>query len=72
MGTRVADNVFQQILSEQYGTPTALKEWPKYPPMIGLAVGKKAVIYDPEGGSRCSEADMKLYFGSDLAFQRKF
>jgi len=72
MGTRAADNIFQQILLEQYGIPTALKDWPKYPPMIGLAVGKKAVVYDPEGGAKCSEEAMKIYFGEDLAFQRKW
>jgi len=71
MGTRAADNIFQQILSEQYGIATDLKDWPKYPPMIGLAVGKKAVVYDPEGGAKCSEEAMKIYFGEDLAFQRK-
>lgn len=71
MGTRAADNIFQQILSEQYGITTDLKDWPKYPPMIGLAVGKKAVVYDPEGGAKCSEEAMKIYFGEDLAFQRE-
>jgi hypothetical protein len=39
--------------------------------MIGLAVGKKAVVYDPEGGTTCSEDLMKVYFGDDLAFKRK-
>lgn len=72
MGTRAADNIFQQILAEQYGISTAIKDWPKYPPMIGLAVGKKAVVYDPEGGAKCSEEAMKIYFGEDLAFQRKY
>lgn len=71
MGTRAADNIFQQILFEQYGIATDLKDWPKYPPMIGLAVGKKAVVYDPEGGAKCSEEAMKIYFGEDLAFQRE-
>lgn len=72
MGTRAADNIFQHMLAEKHGRPLELKEWPKYPPMIGLAVGKKAVVYDPEGGVKCSEADMKVYFGEDLAFQREF
>jgi hypothetical protein len=71
MGTRAAENIFQQILFEQFGIPTALRDWPKYPSMIGLAVGKKAVVYDPEGGTRCSEDLMKVYFGDDLAFKRK-
>ena len=71
MGTRAAENIFQQILFEQFGIPTALRDWPKYPSMIGLAVGKKAVVYDPEGGTQCSEDLMKVYFGDDLAFKRQ-
>ena len=71
MGTRAAENIFQQILFEQFGIPTALRDWPKYPSMIGLAVGKKAVVYDPVGGTKCSEDLMKVYFGDDLAFKRK-
>jgi len=71
MGTRAAENIFQQILSERFGIPTALRDWPRYPPMIGLAVGKKAVVYDAEGGTKCSEEMMNIYFGEDLGFQRK-
>jgi hypothetical protein len=29
-------------------------------------------VYDPEGGAKCSEEAMKIYFGNDLAFQRKY
>jgi hypothetical protein len=29
------------------------------------------VVYDPEGGTKCSEDLMKVYFGDDLAFKRK-
>lgn len=71
MGTRAASNIFQQILFETYGIPKTLRPWPKYPSMIGLAVGRKAVVYDPEGGTRCSEEMMGVYFGGDLAFQRE-
>jgi hypothetical protein len=71
MGTRAAENIFQQILLERFGIPTALRDWPTYPSMIGLAVGKKAIVYDPEGGTKCSEDLMKVYFGDDLAFKRK-
>lgn len=72
MGTRAADNIFQQILLERHDRPLALKEWPKYPPMIGLAVGRKAVVYDPDEGTKCSEGMMRIYFGDDLGFQRKW
>lgn len=71
MGGRAADNIFQQILFERFGIPTSLSDWPRYPPMIGLAVGKKAVVYVPDSGTTCSEENMKLYFGEDLGFQRK-
>ena len=72
MGTRAADNIFQQILLERHNRPLTLREWPKYPPMIGLAVGKKAVVYDPDEGTSCSEEMMKIYFGDDLGFQREY
>jgi hypothetical protein len=39
--------------------------------MIALAVGKKAMVYEPAGGVRCSEENMKIYFRDDLGFQRK-
>ena len=72
MGTRAADNIFQQILLERHNRPLELREWPKYPPMIGLAVGRKAVVYDPDKGTSCSEEMMKIYFGDDLGFQREY
>jgi hypothetical protein len=39
--------------------------------VIALAVGIKAMVYDQAGGVRCSEEDMKVYFGDDLGFKRK-
>lgn len=71
MGTRAAENVFAHVLAERHGKPVELREWPEYPAMIGLAVGRKAVVYDPQGGTKCSEEMMKVYFGEDLGFQRE-
>lgn len=72
MGTRAAENVFAHVLAERHGKPVELRAWPEYPAMIGLAVGRKAVVYDPQGGTKCSEEMMKVYFGEDLGFQREF
>lgn len=41
------------------------------PPMIGLAVGKKAVAYWPEGGVTSGEDVLKNFFGDDLGFSSK-
>lgn len=72
MGSRAADNIHQQILFEQSRVPLDLTEWPEVPPMIAMAIGTKAAVYDPVGGVKCSEEMMKIFFGGDLGFDRKF
>ncbi|KAH6623791.1 hypothetical protein F5144DRAFT_371824 [Chaetomium tenue] len=42
------------------------------PPMIGLAVGKKAVTYWPEAGVTAGEEVMKTFFGEDLGFASEY
>ncbi|KAL2151477.1 hypothetical protein VTH82DRAFT_6575 [Thermothelomyces myriococcoides] len=49
------------------GIPKPL-ELDEIPPMIGLAVGRKAVAYWPEGGITSGEEVMKAFFGDDLGF----
>ncbi|KAL2165588.1 hypothetical protein VTG60DRAFT_4268 [Thermothelomyces hinnuleus] len=53
--------------TDKGGIPKLL-ELDEIPPMIGLAVGKKAVAYWPEGGMTSGEDVMKAYFGDDLGF----
>ena len=72
MGTRAANNIFQQMLFQMYGQEPEILPWPAMEPMIALAVGKQAVVYDPVGGTRCSEEQMKIFFGEDLGFKRAF
>lgn len=72
MGCRAADNIHQQILLEREGIQPNLTEWPEVPPMIALAVGTKAAVYDPVGGVKCSEEMMKLFFADDLGFECTF
>lgn len=71
MGNRAADNIHQQILSEQEKIQPSFTEWPEVPPMIALAVGTKAAVYDPVGGVKCSEEMMKVFFDNDLGFNCK-
>ncbi|KAF4307758.1 putative apoptosis inducing [Botryosphaeria dothidea] len=69
MGQYVAENVHAHMLKEVAGVEPTWKELSEFPAVIGLAVGKKAVIYGPEEGTQDGEDLMKVYFGQDLGFQ---
>ncbi len=43
-------------------------ELSEVPPMIGLAIGKQAVAYWPEGGMVSGEETLATFFGKDLGF----
>ncbi|OJD31296.1 apoptosis inducing factor [Diplodia corticola] len=45
------------------------KELGEIPPMIGLAVATKAVVYDPQEGTSDGEHLLESYFGRDLGRQ---
>ncbi|KAF2456378.1 hypothetical protein BDY21DRAFT_49049 [Lineolata rhizophorae] len=73
MGHYAARNMHQQMLSELATgingslTPTVV-ELEETPPMIGVALGKKAVCYDPAEGTTVGEDLMAALFGDDLGF----
>ncbi|KAK1753394.1 apoptosis-inducing factor 2 [Echria macrotheca] len=73
MGYLAAHNIHQRMLYRLGGAEQS-RETPvdltldEIPPMIGLAVGKKAVAYWPEAGTTSGEDVMKLFFGEDLGF----
>ena len=46
-------------------------ELSEVPPMIGLAIGKQAVAYWPEGGMVSGEETLGTFFGKDLGFSSK-
>ncbi|KAL3419508.1 hypothetical protein PVAG01_09730 [Phlyctema vagabunda] len=71
MGKLAAVNIHQQLLQKATGKEPKYLEFPEVPPMIAIAVGKKAVLYGPEDGTTCSEANMKMMFGDDLGFTSK-
>ncbi|KAK0653389.1 hypothetical protein DIS24_g6132 [Lasiodiplodia hormozganensis] len=70
MGQYAAQNIHLQMLRDTTGEePAAWKELNVFPPMIGLAVAKKAVVYDPDEGTSDGEHLLKSYFGQDLGHQ---
>ena len=71
MGYLISYNIHQRMLQNLSGHTPELLTLDPIPPMIGLAVGHKAVAYDPEGGMKSGEDVMKLYFGDDLGFSSK-
>ncbi|KAK3321997.1 pyridine nucleotide-disulfide oxidoreductase-like protein [Apodospora peruviana] len=69
MGYLAANNIHQRIQERRTpGMKPEFKNLDEIPPMIGLAVGKKAVSYWPQSGVSSGEDVMKLFFGDDLGF----
>lgn len=71
MGQAAAQNIYSAILnselppsSEQYTT----SELPAWDAVIGLAVGKQCLTYDPKNGIKYGVEVMKGYFGEDLGW----
>ncbi|KAG9669306.1 FAD/NAD(P)-binding domain-containing protein, partial [Aureobasidium melanogenum] len=67
MGHYCAVNIHQDMLKHGYGQTPTYKELSEFPNTMGLAVGKKAVIYDSTTGTASGEDLMSSYFGNDLA-----
>ncbi|KAF1829188.1 FAD/NAD(P)-binding domain-containing protein [Decorospora gaudefroyi] len=71
MGQAAAQNIYSAILnselpaaSDQYATA----ELPAWDPVIGLAVGKQCLTYDPKNGIKYGVEVMQGYFGDDLGW----
>lgn len=72
MGYFAAANMHEMMLEKMHVAKTArLNELAEIAPMIGLAVGKKAVSYGPAQGVLSGEDVMKAFFGNDLGFDSK-
>ena len=72
MGYYAANNIHQQMQKELGGKEPAFLELGEIPPMIGLALGKKAVAYWPEGGLISGEEVLKDFFNDDLGFSSEY
>jgi hypothetical protein len=66
MGHNAAFNIHQQMLESQFGHTPEFIEFPEVPPMIALAVGKKAILYSPSEGTQFGAEVMENFFGDDL------
>ena len=71
MGYFAATNIHQRMRQRLKGIEPEFLKLGEFPPMIGLAIGKKAVAYWPGGGMTSGEDVMSLYFGDDLGFSSK-
>lgn len=71
MGYLAAHNIHQLMQQRLKNVEPEFVKLDEVPPMIGLAVGKKAVAYWPEGGVTSGEDVLKNFFGDDLGFSSK-
>lgn len=71
MGQAAAQNIYASILNSELASSTeqyATTELPAWAAVIGLAVGKQCLTYDPTGGMKYGVEVMKAYFGDDLGW----
>lgn len=71
-GHYTAYNIHQNVMKDAVGHDPKPKELQEVPPMIGLAVGKKAVASGPDMGTISGEDVMAAYFKHDLGFTSEF
>lgn len=71
MGQTAAQNIYSAILNSEL-SPSEEKyvttELPAWAAVIGLAVGKQCLTYDPSNGIKYGVQVMKDYFGEDLGW----
>ncbi|KAM3516847.1 hypothetical protein NHJ13051_009525 [Beauveria bassiana] len=70
-GHLVAMNIHQLVLQKEIGHAPVLEELVEIPPMIAMAVGKKAVSSGPEGTHSGTDV-MDKFFGTDLYLSGKY
>ncbi|KAM6526235.1 hypothetical protein FSOLCH5_002363 [Fusarium solani] len=67
-GHYTAQNIHQHIVSHRTGEAPKYHELNHFPPVIGLAVGKKAVASSPDSGTISGEDVAQAYFRDDLGW----
>lgn len=71
MGQAAAQNIYAAILNSELGPlsePNPTTELPAWDAVIGLAVGKQCLTYDPNNGIKYGVEVMKSYFQDDLGW----
>ena len=71
MGYHAAFNIHQKLLSQHTGEEAKPMLFPEVPPMIAIAVGKKAIMLSPVDGTTHGEAVLEMMFRDDLGFASK-
>lgn len=71
MGYYAASNIHALMRQQLFGESPKFSELAEIPPMIGLAVGKKAVAYWPAEGTTSGEDVMEAFFQDDLGLKSK-
>lgn len=77
MGYHAAHNIYQHMKAAA-AAARGVEEEPEdiqlneFPPVIGIAIGKKAVGYWKEAGVMAGEKELKDFFGDDLGFTSKY
>lgn len=66
MGHYAATNIHGHMLAECGGGKPKFLTLSPFPSMMGLALGKKAVTYNPTDGTRDGEDLMASMFGEDM------
>lgn len=67
-GYYAAHNIHELMLEKLRGAAPRLLELGEVPPMMALAVGKKAISYTPAQGVASGEDQLHAYFRDDIAF----
>ncbi|EOA83173.1 uncharacterized protein SETTUDRAFT_164622 [Exserohilum turcica Et28A] len=71
MGQAAAQNIYAAMLNSELSPasePYTTTELPAWDAVIGLAVGKQCLTYDPVNGIKYGVDIMKSYFGDDLGW----
>lgn len=71
MGQAAAQNIYASILNSEAAADAEkheLTELPAWAAVIGLAVGKQCLTYDPTNGMKYGVEVMQNYFGDDLGW----
>ncbi|KAF2715736.1 FAD/NAD(P)-binding domain-containing protein [Pleomassaria siparia CBS 279.74] len=70
MGQVAAQNIYASMLNSEDAAHDIKKtELPEWPAVIGIAVGKQCLTYDPKSGMKFGVEVMKGYFQDDLGWK---
>ncbi|KAJ5994714.1 hypothetical protein N7481_001691 [Penicillium waksmanii] len=66
MGHYAGHNLYEHLMAQSAGSKPDVKNLDPFPNVIGLAVGKKAVSWTPDEGTKHGEELMTSLFGEDM------